>query len=594
MVKLLKIGVYDSLAAGIILCATALRVVLNALGWPPTNADEGTMGIMALHIAYRAERPLLFYGQNYMGTLEAYLGAMFFHLFGPSLFSLRLGVILLTMLFFVSIYVLTSVLYTKPLAVVTLALLSFGSIQLFSREMLATGGSTQTLLFGSLAFLGAICLSLTQRAHNMAWVRLWRMLGYAGWGAVLGLGLWSDMVVLPFFALAVLLLLVCCWRDLLWAWVFVLVGFMAGIFPLVLYNVQAASDPRASNSLITLLALFHGSTTQAPQTFAEILFGFWNTVTVSLPIATGNPFCPVQELPWLSDNVVQTSSCVLGHALWGFGYLLLLLCGLAMTLWQLRASRRVGADVPLAIMLARLAMQIAALLAIVAYAVSSAPMSWPGFHARYLVGLLMVMPVLLAPLWQVLLGSHTLKRHEVNASPVLPEEGIVVRVSSTTRDGIFSAVGDPRVYSTRSHHSRPYWKMGMGVVLGTVFAVFVLGTWLLIGEVAATQAANQREADLIHGLVSHGVAHVYTAYWSCDDMAFLSNEQIICGVIDGNLQFSHNRVPSYLAIVRSDPRSAYVLPIGSAQLSLFERKVALAPNSYRHYILSGYVVYQPV
>src|SRR5947209_15470750 len=112
MVKLLKIGVYDSLAAGIILCATTLRVVLNALGWPPTNADEGTMGIMALHIAYRGERPLLFYGQNYMGTLEAYLGAMFFHLFGPSLFSLRLGVILLTMLFFVSTYVLTSVLYT--------------------------------------------------------------------------------------------------------------------------------------------------------------------------------------------------------------------------------------------------------------------------------------------------------------------------------------------------------------------------------------------------------------------------------------------------------------------------------------------------
>lgn len=546
--KLLKIGVYDIVAAGIILCATALRVVLNALGWPPTNADEGTMGIMALHIAYRGERPLVFYGQNYMGTVEAYLGAMFFHLFGPSLFSLRLGVILLTMLFFVSTYLLTSVLYAKPLAVVTLALLSFGSIQLFSREMLATGGSTQTLLLGSLAFLGALCLGLTRRAHSSAWMRVWRLLGYVGWGSVLGLGLWSDMVVLPFFALAVLLLLVCCWRDLLWAWVFMLIGFMAGIFPLVLYNVQAAGDPRGSNSLATLLALFHGTTTRAPQTFAELLVGFWNTVTVSLPIATGNPFCPVQELPWLSDNVVQTSACVYGHALWGFGYLLLLWCAIAMTIWQLRVSQRAGADVPLAIMLARLAMQLAALLAIVAYAVSSAPMSWPGFHARYLVGLLIVTPVLLAPLWQVL-----------------------------------AAGGNKKI-----------WKMGVGVVWGAIFAVFVLGTWLLLGEVPGIQAANQREADLIHGLMSHGVAHVYTDYWSCDNMAFLSNEQIICGVIDGNLQFSHNRVPRYLAIVSSDPCSAYVLPIGSAQLALFERRMAKTTGKYRHYMLSGYVVYQPV
>lgn len=550
--KLLKIGMYDMIAAGIILCATALRVVLDALGWPPTNADEGTMGIMALHIAYRGERPLLFYGQNYMGSLEAYLGAIFFHLFGPSLFSLRLGVILLTMLFFVSTYCLTSVLYSKQLAVVTLAVLSFGSIQVFSREMLATGGSTQTLLFGSLAFLGATVLALTRRPSTSMPIAMqaWRMLGYFCWGAVLGLAMWSDMVVLPFLAMAGLLLLVCCWRDLLWAWSFILAGIIAGMYPLLLYNVQSirGSQGQGINSLITLLALFRGSTTQAPHTLSGILYGFWNTLTVSLPIATGNPFCPVEELPWLGDNVAQTRSCVLGHALWGVGYVLLLLCAIVMTLWLLRVARREG--VPLPVVFARLAMQFAALLAIVAYALSSAPMGWPGFHARYLVGLLIITPVVLAPLWRV---SPTLQRRP-----------------------------------------RPYGRIASCVVLAAIFGVLLMGTGILLGEVPAAQAAHQRESALIQGLLRRGITHVYTDYWSCDNLAFLSNEQVICGVIDGNLQFSHNRDPRYAALVGSDPRSAYVLPVGAGQLQAVEQKVAKFPGKYHRYTLAGYVVYQPI
>ena len=41
---------------------------------------------LALHIAYRGEHPLFFYGQEYMGPLEAYIGALLFHIFGVSLF----------------------------------------------------------------------------------------------------------------------------------------------------------------------------------------------------------------------------------------------------------------------------------------------------------------------------------------------------------------------------------------------------------------------------------------------------------------------------------------------------------------------------
>src|SRR5579864_7050721 len=111
--KYLKIGIDEICAFAIIAFAIVLRIILASQGWPPTNSDEGTMGLMARHIAYLHEFPIVFYGQNYMGALEAYIAAAFFHLFGPSLFTFRLSVILLTLLFFVSIYLLTSALYDK-------------------------------------------------------------------------------------------------------------------------------------------------------------------------------------------------------------------------------------------------------------------------------------------------------------------------------------------------------------------------------------------------------------------------------------------------------------------------------------------------
>src|SRR5260221_10493396 len=106
--KYLKIGIYGFLALAIIICAALFRLVLFAEGWPLVNSDEATMGIMARHIAYNGEHPIFFYGQNYMGALEAYLGAALFHLFGPSLFSLRLGLLILFILFLVSTYLLAS------------------------------------------------------------------------------------------------------------------------------------------------------------------------------------------------------------------------------------------------------------------------------------------------------------------------------------------------------------------------------------------------------------------------------------------------------------------------------------------------------
>src|SRR2546430_8255140 len=216
IVKLRKIDVYDRIAAIIMIFAASIRILLAALGWPPTNSDEGTMAIMAANIAYRGAAPLMFYGQDYMGTIEAYLGAGFFHFFGgPSLFALRLGVILLVTLFLICMYLLARLLFSKPLAIVTLFVLSVGSIPMLTRQMIATGGSSQTLFFGSLAFLLAVWLSSTYKQQASLGMKLRRLVAYGVWGLAVGLGIWSDMVVLPFLAMAGLFLLLFFWRELL-------------------------------------------------------------------------------------------------------------------------------------------------------------------------------------------------------------------------------------------------------------------------------------------------------------------------------------------------------------------------------------------
>ena len=65
--KYFKIGIHEICAFCLIIFATVLRIILIGQGWPQTDSDEGTMGLMALHIAYRGEHPIFFYGQGYMG-----------------------------------------------------------------------------------------------------------------------------------------------------------------------------------------------------------------------------------------------------------------------------------------------------------------------------------------------------------------------------------------------------------------------------------------------------------------------------------------------------------------------------------------------
>ncbi|GHO74318.1 hypothetical protein KSD_20890 [Ktedonobacter sp. SOSP1-85] len=93
MVTLWKKYPYGVCLICLLVCAVLLRVLLLLLGWPSLDSDEAVIYLMASHILDKGEHPIFFYGQYYMGSFEAYFGALLFRLFGSSVLIIRLGMV---------------------------------------------------------------------------------------------------------------------------------------------------------------------------------------------------------------------------------------------------------------------------------------------------------------------------------------------------------------------------------------------------------------------------------------------------------------------------------------------------------------------
>ena len=595
---------YELAALVIVVLAVAARFAIGALGWPQDDSDEGTMGLMALHILTRGAHPIFFYGQHYMGALEAYLGAAAFHFFGASVLALRLGPLLLFSIFLASTYLLGALLYDRRVALVAIGLLALGARETLWRQLEAAGGYSETLAFGSLILLLATWLALTYApsapsvaavpetngrlrvdaddtspapggtrqpasgggvTHRAPWLR-WA--AYTGCGLAAGLGVWSDVLILPFVAAALGILVACCRRELRTvAAALLVVGFLAGGWPLIAYNLSAAPGQDSLSVFLQLEAA--GGTGHVAA--AGLLQRLAGTVFVSLPTITGaNPLCPLtQQSAWpiTAASGGQALACTGIHALWGLGYLVLGTVAALGALWTLRPLRRIRGGSRFAVGIepqgerhtavlatCRLALLAGSGLSLASYALSPAPALQPWTTARYLLGLLIATPAVISPL----LGY---------APPARLWQRIRPRVAAAARYGVVAMVGV--------------------VLLAGMADVFVNVT-------PAAEAHNRQTRDLISRLEAGGMTRIYTDYWTCDRLAFQSDEHIVCDVLDEDLRTGQNRYRPYLALVRADPRTAYVFPDGSPQATLLAQRATQTPGTFKRLAFDGYVVYSPV
>jgi len=174
-----------------LLLALALRLVILAAGAVPFNSDEAVVALMARH-TLQGEWPVFFYGQSYMGSLDATLIAAAFALFGQSVLVIRLTQTALFLGIVATTYLLGIRFYRDRWTAGAAVLLMALPTVLVSTYTTATlGGYGEILLLGNLVLLWGHAV-LTERADD------WR--AWLGLGAAAGLGFWTSALIVVYLA----------------------------------------------------------------------------------------------------------------------------------------------------------------------------------------------------------------------------------------------------------------------------------------------------------------------------------------------------------------------------------------------------------
>ena len=213
-------------AGGVILLALAFKLGLLALDVFPFNADEAVVGLMADHIL-EGRWPVFFYGQAYMGSLDASLVAIGFALFGQRVIVIRVVQVLLYLgTVFTTMQLGRRIYGSNEVALIAGLLMAIPTVNVTLYTTVSLGGYGEMLLIGNLLLL--LALRIAKRK-----VENWP---YLVWGFLAGLGFWAFgmtlVYILPTAGLIGWLMLRRTTRSLVWKRILVAIaGLIVGAGP---------------------------------------------------------------------------------------------------------------------------------------------------------------------------------------------------------------------------------------------------------------------------------------------------------------------------------------------------------------------------
>ncbi|MCX4473401.1 hypothetical protein OOK41_24365 [Micromonospora sp. NBC_01655] len=510
------------------------RLLLTLLTVPVSNSDEATFGLAALHVAAGREHPVFLYGQRYMGTAESYLAAPLVAVAGPSWPVLRLPVLALWAVFVWLMYRLTRRICAPWHAVLVVGLLALGPERVLRDQLMAVGGRPEVKPAVVLILLVAVGLADGRvRARRLA-------VGAAG--LVAGLAVWSDWLIVPYLAVAGLLLVWVLRRELFgWSGALLAAGFAVGTAPLIVDNLRA---PPGQDSL-SVLRRISTVTGAAPPLLDRLRGGLLEGV----PLATG--LCPAD-------------GCARWQQWFGLLYPALLAAAGALALVAYRraaagssttatAGNRGRPTADRAGPAAQLALVAGAALTLATYVRSPLAATDPLNNARYLSVLQLSLPVVLWPLWLAAVGVW---RGTAGAA------GRLAGASATA-------------------------------ALAGLTATAVVATGLFVAGVGPVRAEERRARELADTVRRAGLRAVYGEYWTCNRLVFNTAEAVLCGVLDEELTPGQNRYGPYWRQVGQADRPGYVLAAdGPADRRLRELLGARAAPALIAEV-GGYRVYHP-
>jgi hypothetical protein len=516
--RALGAAAWVALALG--LAGLGYRIFAVLRGVPPTNSDEGTIGLAALHIAEGRAFPVYFYGQHYMGTLEAYLAAPIVAFTGPSVVALRVPNLVLYAVFLLVMWLMTRRLYTAWFATFVVGILAFGSDRILRNQLIAGGGYPEINPAGAALVLLSVVLA-TRRSLPL----------YGLFGLIAGLMVWDDQLVAPYVAAALVVLLVggVGRRGALALGV----GAVVGALPLIIHDV---TSPWRDTVIPTFLNLSGGGeeATLYDRFFGGFVFG--------MPMAGG--MChPGRCEPW--------------QMWWGPAWVVLVAVAGVLAWRCLRRTRAAARDsrdtardtatdrAEVVRQTARLALLVAGVVSLLMFLRSNAAGNTPVESSRYLHCLLISLPAVLWPLWAA-----------------------AIRRADWTR-----------------------WVGVVGLAAVTFTAAFA--TVSVLRNLAFIDAIDDRQSALLADLERRGVTRFYTEYWTCDHIAYLSDERVVCAVVDDDLSHGFDRYFPYRAEVAADPRQIFALPEGSPASVALRDYLEERDVAYTHEVVARYDVYEP-
>ncbi len=160
----------------------------------PFNSDEAIVGLMGKHII-DGERPIFFYGQSYMGSLDAYFVAISFLIFGEKVIAIRLVQLILFYLTIVNIYFYVIIAFqNKKAAFFSALFLIFAPVNMVLYSTVSLGGYTEALLIGSIVML--LSIKYLQTCEDNLFKKNKKIIYLLIIGFITGLGLWVNPISL--------------------------------------------------------------------------------------------------------------------------------------------------------------------------------------------------------------------------------------------------------------------------------------------------------------------------------------------------------------------------------------------------------------
>ena len=188
--------------------AGLLKIWLLLSGSIPFNADEAIVALMARHIL-QGERPLFFYGQAYMGSLDAWLVAAGFMLFGAQVWVIRAVQVVLYVLIMASTAWLGSLVFRSWKAGVIAAwLLAIPTVNVTLYTTASLGGYGEALLIGNLILILGLLILRRSRDGEKPASLLWLLFGF-----LIGLGFWANGLTLVYSIPMILYLAIAVWQS---------------------------------------------------------------------------------------------------------------------------------------------------------------------------------------------------------------------------------------------------------------------------------------------------------------------------------------------------------------------------------------------